>query len=324
MDLGRARDQADDVDGAIKAFQEAVQLAPYCAQHRWQLANVLFRAERYEEAFPELRRAIAGDPTLLPLSMELAWAGSRGDAEKFKQMIDPSDASQRLLVGRFLAKHGKAREAVELFHSTGGIAEVDQKALVRELLTTRQFVSAYEVWASGRTGLNLNDHGIAAITDGGFESKIARDDPGFGWHVNTEVPTFKAVLETTIVNEGSRSLRLEWNGESNSLSQLVTQNVLVLPKTSYRLSFKALGKGLVSGGLPIIVVIDASSSEYKVIGETTAMTEAGREWNEYKVEFKTGEKTEAILMSLQRKQCAAAPCPIFGRLWLDSFSLGKI
>lgn len=321
MDLGRARDQADDVLGAIQALQMAVRLAPYFAQPRWQLANVLFRAERYEEAFPELRRAIAGDPTLLPLSMELAWAGSRGDTEKFKQMIDPSNASQRLIVGRFLAKHGKAREAVELFHSTGGIAEADQKALVKELIATREFMSAYEVWASGRAGLKLTDNGMATVTDGGFENKIALDDPGFGWQVNNGVPTFKVALETSIKNEGSRSLRLEWNGESNPSSQLVTQFVLVQPNTSYRLSFDAMAKGVVSGGLPIVVVSDASSPEYKVIGESALVTEGERDWNDYKVEFKTGEKTEAILICLQRKPCPSGPCPIFGRVWLDSFRL---
>ena len=292
MDLGRARDQADNVEGAIQAFREAVRLAPYFAQPRWQLANVLFRAERYDEAFPELRRAIAGDATLLPLSMELAWAGSRGDAGRFNQMIDPSNASQRLIVGRFLAKHGKAREAVELFHATGGIADDDQKALVRELLITKQFAAAYEVWASGRAGLDVTGNGVATITDGGFESKIALGDPGFGWQVNSEVPTFKVVLETetTMIREGSRSLRVEWNGNSNPISQLVTQIVLVEPNTSYRLSFSAMGKRLVSGGLPIVVVSDASVREYKVLGESDVITGTERDWNDYKIEFKTGER----------------------------------
>jgi hypothetical protein len=323
MDLGRARDQADDVDGAINAFREAVRLAPYFAQPRWQLANVLFRAERYDEAFPELRLAIAGDPTLLPLAMELAWAGSRGDAAIFKQMIGPSNASQRLIAGRFLAKHGKAREAVELFHASGGIAEADQKALVKELLAAKQFPSAYEVWASGRSGLDVSNQGVATITDGGFENKIALDDPGFGWHVNSQVATFRVALETTMMHEGLRSLRVEWNGESNPYSQLVTQLVLVEPNTNYRLNFKALAKGLVSGGLPVIVVSDASSGEYKFIGESAAISPGEQDWNDYNIEFKSGEKTQAVLISLQRRPCVSGPCPIFGRVWLDSFLLKK-
>lgn len=323
MDLGRARDQADDIPGAIEAFRKAVQLAPYFAQPRWQLANVLFRAERYDEAFPELRRAIAGDPTLLPLSMELAWAGSNGDAEKFTQMIDPANASQRLIVGRFLAKHGKAREAVELFHATGGIAEEDQKELVRELMAAKQFASAYEVWASGRTDLTTDANGLATITDGGFESKITLGDPGFGWQVNSEVPTFKVALETTIIKEGLRSLRLEWSGESNPSSQLVTQVALVMPNTSYRLTYSAMAKGLISGGLPFIVISDESSREYNILGESGVVVETERDWKEYYVDFKTSEDTGAILISLQRRPCESSPCPIFGRVWLDSFSLRK-
>ena len=323
MDVGRARDQTDDVTGAIQAFREAVRLAPYFAQPRWQLANVLFRAEKYDEAFPELRRAIAGDPSLLPLSMELAWAGSRGDARTFMQMIEPQGASQRLIVGRFLAKHGKAREAVELFHNAGGIAEADQRALVGELINARQFPEAYEVWVSGREGVDSTNRGIAAITDGGFENRIVRDDPGFGWRVNTEVATFRVTLDADAKNEGARSLRMEWNGESNPTSQLVTQIVMVEPKSSYRLTFRAHARGLVTGGLPVVVLSDASSEKYTVLGESEMISEGDQDWSEYKVDFKTGEKSNAVLISLQRRPCATAQCPIFGRVWLDGFVMAK-
>jgi hypothetical protein len=323
MDLGRARDQLDDIPGAVQAFREAVRLAPFFAQPRWQLANVLFRAEKYDEAFPELRRAITGDPTLLPLSMELAWAGSRGDVKRFMEMIDPSNVSQRLIVGRFLAKHGKARDAVELFHSSGGIAEEDKRALVRELIETKQFVEAYEVWANGREGVDASKGGLATITDGGFETKIVRDDSGFGWKVNVDVVTFRVTLDTASKRDGERSLRLEWNGESNPTSQLVTQIVLAEPNTNYRLSFQALARGIVTGGMPIIVISDASSSEYQVLGKSGMIKEGEQMWSDYDVGFKTGERTTAVLISLQRDTCDTPQCPIFGRVWLDSFVLKK-
>ncbi len=324
LDLGRALDQSDDIDGAIKALQESVKLAPFFAQPRWELANVLFRAERYDEAFVELRHAIAGDATRLPLSLEMAWAASRGDAQKFQEMIVPTSPSARLMVGRFLAKHGKPREAVQLFHSTGGIAEADQRALVKELVAAKQFVSAYEVWSSGRSAAGPNTDGLASVTDGGFENKIIKDDPGFGWQVNVEVPTARISVETTVRQEGARSLRLEWNGDSNSFSQLVTQTVLVSPNTQYVLTFQALGKGLVSGGMPVIVVSDASSNEYKALAESQPISDGERDWMEYKIEFKSGEKSEAVLVTLQRRPCASNQCPIFGRLWLDAFQMKKV
>ena len=49
LELGRARDRADDQQGALAAFSEAVRLAPYYAQPRWQRGNVLFRMGQRED-----------------------------------------------------------------------------------------------------------------------------------------------------------------------------------------------------------------------------------------------------------------------------------
>jgi hypothetical protein len=323
LDLGRARDQADDVEGAITALREAVRLAPFFAQPRWQLANVLFRAERYQEAFPELRLAIAGDPSLLPLGLELAWAASGGDVRSVEQLIQPTNSNARLTLARFLAKHGKALEAVELFRGTGGINEADQRALLAELLTTKKYSAAYEVWASGRADVDSSSHGVGVVTNGGFEGKISRNDPGFGWQANWQVTTVRFMLDDKDMHEGQRSLRFEWNGNSNPLSQILTQLVVVEPNMHYRLRFAALTKEIVSGGLPVIAVSDASSAEYHMLGQSAPLKESEREWHDYEVEFKTGEATEAVLISLQRQPCPTQPCPIFGRLWLDAFSMQK-
>ncbi len=323
IELGHARDQAEDVEGAIKAFEEAVRLAPYFAQPRWFLGNVLFRAGRYEEAFVELRKAVAGDPSLLPLSLELAWAASGGDSRTAERFIQPSTSSARLNLARFLAKHGKATEAVELFRGTGSMNDADRKALLKELMATKEFRAAYEVWAADREGPETGNHGVATITDGSFENKINRQEAGFGWRLNFEVQTARMELETSEVHDGERSLRLDWNGNSNPLSQLVTQLVLVEPNTSYRLHFNALLKNVVSGGLPVVVVTDASSKEYLVLGQSEPLKMDERKWRDFEIEFKTGEGTQAVLISLQRQPCASEPCPIFGRAWLDAFQLKK-
>lgn len=72
VELGRARDLSGDQDGALSASRKAVQLAPYYAQPRWQLGNLLSRAGgTHDEAFMELRRAAASDPTFLPVFIDL-------------------------------------------------------------------------------------------------------------------------------------------------------------------------------------------------------------------------------------------------------------
>ncbi len=323
IELGHAREQADDVEGSIKAFQESVRLAPFFAKPHWYLGNVLFRAGRYDEAFVEVRRAVAGDATLLPLSLELAWAASGGDVRAVESFIQPTSSTARLTLARFLAKHGKANEAVELFRGTDSMSDADRSALLNELLVTKKFRAAYEVWNAAKKGADAASAGSGNITDGGFENRITRSDNGFGWRLNFEVPTVRPEIETSEVRDGSRSLRIDWNGNSNPHSQLVTQLVLTEPNTTYQLNFSAVVKNVVTGGLPLIVVSDASSAEYKALGQSDPLKVDDRAWKNFEFEFKTGEATDAVLISLQRQPCANDPCPIFGRLWLDAFKLTK-
>src|SRR5918911_967230 len=87
--LGDAREQAGELEGSLAAYQEAVRLAPFYSQPRWQFGNFLFRVGRYTEAFAELRRAAESNPTLLPAVIDLAWGSSRQDAQMVEQIIQP-------------------------------------------------------------------------------------------------------------------------------------------------------------------------------------------------------------------------------------------
>ncbi len=72
LDLGSARDNNGDEEGALSAFKEAVHLAPYYGLPRWELGNILLKMGRREDAFAELRRAAMSDPRFLPDVIDLA------------------------------------------------------------------------------------------------------------------------------------------------------------------------------------------------------------------------------------------------------------
>jgi hypothetical protein len=42
------------------------------------------------------------------------------------------------------------------------------------------------------------------------------------------------------------------------------------------------------------------------------------------VEFTVPEKAEAVTIRLARDKCSSSPCPIFGVMWLDEFTLQKL
>jgi hypothetical protein len=58
-----------------------------------------------------------------------------------------------------------------------------------------------------------------------------------------------------------------------------------------------------------------------VLGKSDPLRPEVNGWREIAIDFKTLEETQAIVISVERQNCHADPCPAFGTLWLDSFSL---
>jgi hypothetical protein len=57
------------------------------------------------------------------------------------------------------------------------------------------------------------------------------------------------------------------------------------------------------------------------LGESAPVGQGTHGWEVHSFEFTTGPETRAVVLSLQREICKTPPCPIFGFVWLDSFSI---
>lgn len=331
LELGRARDQADDGEGALAAFEEAIRLAPYYAEPRWQLGNLLLRGGRFDEAFAQLRRAAASDPNLLPALIELAWGTYGGEARVVQQAIEPQSTATRLALARFFAEHEDVAEANDLWRAAGADAGEDRRAFVGKLIASNRFTQAYEVWSSGREvaaddSAGRGDGGAAHIgylTDGSFEGEVDLDDSGFGWHRHNQ-PAVRVSLDPHESRAGTQSLLINWSGNSDPSAPVISQLVMVEPSRRYRLSFAARTEGIVTGGLPIVVLVDASSG--RALAQSAPLPPGTGGWRDYSLEFTTGggERQEAVRLIITRQNCSSSPCPIFGQAWWDAFSLQKL
>jgi Tfp pilus assembly protein PilF len=323
--LADMRDQSGDQDGALAASREAVRLAPFYAQPRWQLGNLLFRAGNPDEAFAELRSAASSDPTLLPAIIDLAWGSSGQDVGAVESFIQPQTNAQRLALARFFARHGKTADAVRYFRASGDVSDKERGGLLNDLLASKRYKDAYDVWLSWHQSLvDEKRSGNASIIDGGFEKSFNLDDPGFGWQLSRDAANVSFAIDPATPREGARSLRLDWKGDYNPAAPVVSQLVLVEPKTRYRLHLAARGQEIVTGGPPFFIVKDASSGDEHALAQSKTLPQGNSPWSDYTLEFTTGNDTSAIRVSLQRLNCTGGPCPIFGRLWLDDFSLQRI
>ena len=324
LELGRARDMADDEQGAIAALEQSVRFAPFYAQPRWQLGNVLFRAGRAEEAYAELRRAALSDPSLLPNLIDLVWGASVGDPVAVERIIQPERVLWHIALAKFFIKHGKIVEGLTQFRAAGGISENDRQALLNELLAAKRYKEAYEVW-SFDLGEKGREGGIALLNDGGFESKMSRDNSGFGWQLARDTQGLRLSLDRNNPHAGTQSLRVDFNGDANPGQSILTQLIPVEQNMRYRLRFVARTEEIVTGGLPLIVVSDASSSkESLTLALSSPFPQNSAGWKAYSIDFTSTETTSAVLVSLRRQNCSSGPCPIFGRMWLDDFVIEKM
>jgi len=117
-------------------------------------------------------------------------------------------------------------------------------------------------------------------------------------------------------------LRVDFNGVSDPGAAIISQLILVEPRAHYELRFAARTEGIVSGGLPYVVVFDAGSNN--VLGQTSAFTKAKTDWQDYVIDFQGGESTSTVQLVLRRQPCSSSSCPVFGHLWLDNVSLQKL
>jgi hypothetical protein len=97
----------------------------------------------------------------------------------------------------------------------------------------------------------------------------------------------------------------------------------VQPHKRYRVSFGARAENLVTGGLPIVTVSEATGKK-TLLAQSAPIAAETSVWQSLSFDFETQTDIEAVELRLQRRPCKDAACPIFGSLWLDSFSIEEL
>jgi tetratricopeptide (TPR) repeat protein len=320
LQLGHAREEARDIDGALLAMQKGIALAPHYSDPHWQYGNVLYRAGRFDEAFRELRTAAESEPTLFPVLIDLAWGTYPGNVVTVERIVAPETDSVRLSLALFLVKQNRIAEGLTLFHAATNISNDERKKLLVELLKLKQFKAAHNVWERGQP--RDNESGASALLNAGFEHPVNLLDKGFGWLQEKSQERVKLLVDTKRPHSGVSSLVIEWRGESTPEIPVISQLLLVEPSTRYHLTFFARTQEIVTAAMPVVTVVDATGASH-VLGQSQPLPTGTTDWQQYDATFETGTNSDAILINVQRQSCPQSPCPIFGSLWLDDFFLQK-
>ena len=320
QELGRAREESGDLQGAVTALRQAIGLAPDYSQPHWLLGNLLLRNGESDSAFTEMRAAVRSDPTLFPLLNDLAWGVSAGDPQFVRDSTQPVTDTERIALARFFILHQQIEAGMNMLRTAAQISAENRRAIISELIARQEFQSAHSVWSMGFGAGEQSK--LAGLFDGGFEAAISFDNQGFGWLPTQLTETVHILVDPNEPQTGTRSLRIDYAGNFDTGVPVISQLVLLAPQTHYQLSFAARTDKLVSAALPVIAVSDAKSN--LILAQTVPLFAGTNGWHEFAIDFDTPATTEAVVIRIQRQSCAVQPCPIFGRAWYDSFSLKQI
>jgi len=310
IDLGNTREELGDTDAALAALDQAVRWAPYYAHTRWQRGNLLLRMGRANDAFTDLRRAALANPRYAPNLIDLAWGISRKDLKTTESLLDIQNDKERLGLIRYLARNGKGREVIdEIGFLTIPLSTEHKTELAQLLFNSKAFKEAFAL----RQGAQET-----SLINAGFEDPLVLNESGFDWIIAPPQKN-RLAIDVSEKSSGAKSLQINLDGSWTPGTPLLSQTFIVDPNTSYRLSFAVKTKDLVTGGPPVIVVNDAVNNQ--LLGKSDNFPTATSPWTKLSFDFKTLPTSQAAVIRLQRNNCDSSPCPIFGTLWLDEFSI---
>jgi tetratricopeptide (TPR) repeat protein len=320
--LGRAYENAGDLQRAEAALVYATKLAPNYTLPHWQLGNFYVRHGRETEAFDELRKVAENNVVYREQVFSIVWDYYEKDAAKLEQIAGNSP-SVRASLAKFYAAKESAENSLRVWNTLSPEEKEkhqDVAKLIAQALYDKRFYRS-AVQFVRQIGVEYNAQ-IEEVENAGFESLIRDEETPvfFGWRV-LRIDKIEVKTDPYEKHEGSRSLSVSFKGfagiELNNLYQIVAVN----SNQRYRLSFWLKTENLKSPGTPTLEIIN--SNDDKLIASSKPFPAGTNDWQHIQIEFATPANAEAVTLRTGRSYCGNG-CPILGTLWLDDFKLEKI
>lgn len=325
MSLGTAHGRAGDPAKAEEALRRAVALAPNYAYPHWYLGNLLLRNGRYDEAFSELRSAAGADPELQSQQFNLIWQIYSTDPEALRNAVGPT-AIARAKFALYLLTQKRFEDGLRLWN---GLSTEEKRAnketaeaIITSLNVEYRYHDAVKVWNEIAT--EKYQAQVGRVFDGSFEEAVTYGpETVFGWQVKN-APQMQIAIDPGKSHAGERSLRLAFQVRANLEEINVSQLVPVTPNTEYDFECFVRTEKLETGSAPQVQIIDPTNATPLA---SSSMAPGGtNEWAPINLQFKTGEKTEAVFLKIVRVSCSTQEtpvCPIYGTIWYDDFSFKR-
>lgn len=321
VELGRAREQAEEAEAAEKAYLRAVEIAQHYTYPHWQLGNFYLRQGRSAEAFSELKKVAATSSVYRDQVFSLTWDFYENNAARLEEIVGDSP-SVRAGLAKFYASKQRADDSLRLWNSLSpedkaantAIAKVIAQAFYEKRIfrQSQDFVRELGIEPNARFG---------TVQNGSFEEPFAESNSVyFGWRV-ARTDKIEVKFDPTQKREGNRSLRVSFSGYSEPTLITANQYVTVEPSANYRLTFWVRTENLKSGGTPMLEIYNANDD--KILVSSEPFPAGTSDWQQVKLDFTAPVNAQAVGIRTVRSFCGIN-CPIIGTLWYDDFKLERL
>jgi len=322
-DLGSAYDWSGRRDEALAAFHRAQQLFPNSPEINWRVANFLIRTGKTTEGLECLRKVLWGESIPRRDVFALATRATHDNNEILDRVVpgrravltdylnfqiakgDLSAAEQvwqRLLALNIPFAIQEAFPYLDALIQHRKLAEVEQ---TRSLLASRFPSETHSV---------PRDRSL--VTNGSFEYDILNG--AFDWRV-APVQGAHVSLDSENRFDGSRSLRIDFDGTENPYYCHVFQYVLVQPETHYRFSGYMRVEGITTDSGPLFEIYDAYDMQGFLV--STQALVGTSEWSLRQVDFITKPNTRLLVVRVGRRPSQKLENQIAGTVWVDKVML---
>jgi tetratricopeptide (TPR) repeat protein len=322
MDLAAAYEESGDDARAREAYLRAQSVYPASAEVAFYYGNFLLREQEYPEAYAELRRAVATDPTLLPLAISRTWRSSE-DVDELLNNVLPADRQAYLEALDFFASIHDVDPGLAVWQRLvalgKGLPMARINSFFEELIHEDRADDARKVWREALVVAGLPVDGSPngnLVFNGNFQRDFLGEGLDWRW---IELDDAEMAFDPEPGPNGSRAVRVDFNGGTNLALDEPKQYVPVEPGRGYHFhAYMRTQEITTESGMRFSL---ADPNHAGAVNLETADFTGSHAWTAVESDFTTGPDTHFLLVRLFRSPSRLFENKLEGTVWIADVSV---
>jgi Tetratricopeptide repeat len=335
-DLASAYEWTGRKNDALRAFTRARALFPNSPEINWKIANFYVRTGKISDALQSLKKVLLEDPSKGRQVFSLATNATLDTQQLLQEMLPPS-ASILLEYLDFQVENNRMEPAAETwatllkiespFDPSRTVPYLDALIQHKDVDRLTDAWTALSVRFPQEIGARQSRPNL--IINGNFN--FAPLNGGLDWRI-MPVPGATASVDASTAFDGSKSLRINFDGTQNLEYAHVLQYVPVTPNTSYKFSAYTRAQEITTDSGPRFLLQDAydpaelvdvsskaaNPARFSISTENVTGTS---DWSPRQLEFKTPGNTRLLIVRVARPTSHKFDNKLAGTVWIARVSL---